>query len=64
METQALSLESFKEMDYLAVEKYELPIELLMENAGLQLARLTALKEPKLLKLLLALEMEIMAVAV
>ena len=44
MATQALSLESFKKMDYLAVEKYGLPIELMMENAGLQLARLTVLK--------------------
>jgi NAD(P)H-hydrate epimerase len=44
MATQALSLESFKKMDYLAVEKYGLPIELMMENAGLQLARLTASK--------------------
>ncbi len=44
MTTQALSLESFKKMDYLAVEKYGLPIELMMENAGLQLARLTASK--------------------
>lgn len=47
MATEALSLESFKEMDYLAVEKYSLPIELMMENAGLQLARLTALKATK-----------------
>jgi NAD(P)H-hydrate epimerase len=39
----ALSLEKFREMDYLAVEKYNLPIELMMENAGLQLARLVAL---------------------
>jgi NAD(P)H-hydrate epimerase len=39
-DTETLSLESFKEMDYLAVEKYGLPIELMMENAGLQLARL------------------------
>ena len=47
MATQALSLESFKKMDYLAVEKFGLPIELMMENAGLQLARLTALKASK-----------------
>ncbi|WP_422080626.1 NAD(P)H-hydrate epimerase [Ulvibacterium sp.] len=40
MQTKALSLESFKEMDYLVVENYDLPIELMMENAGLQLARL------------------------
>lgn len=38
----ALSLEKFREMDYLAVEEYNLPIELMMENAGLQLARLIA----------------------
>ncbi len=44
MATQTLSLELFKKMDYLAVEKYGLPIELMMENAGLQLARLTASK--------------------
>ncbi|MEM7379666.1 MAG: NAD(P)H-hydrate epimerase [Bacteroidota bacterium] len=37
---EALSLESFREMDYLAIEKYHLPIELMMENAGLQLARM------------------------
>lgn len=29
-------------MDYYAVEEYHLPIELMMENAGLQLARLVA----------------------
>lgn len=51
MPTQALSLESFKKMDYLAVEKYDLPIELMMENAGLQLARLTALKASKYSKI-------------
>ena len=44
MATQALSLEAFKKMDYLAVEKYDLSIELMMENAGLQLARLTTSK--------------------
>lgn len=37
-----LSLEDFKQMDYYAVEEYHLPIELMMENAGLQLARLVA----------------------
>ncbi len=51
MANQALSLESFKEMDYLAVEKYALPIELMMENAGLELARLTALKATKASKI-------------
>lgn len=35
-----LSLEKFREMDYSAVRKYHIPIELMMENAGLQLARL------------------------
>jgi NAD(P)H-hydrate epimerase len=42
----ALSLEKFREMDYLAVEEYNLPIELMMENAGLQLARLVARTKP------------------
>jgi len=36
----ALELSRFKEMDYHAVEHYHLPIELMMENAGLQLANL------------------------
>ncbi|MDR9415116.1 MAG: thiamine pyrophosphate-dependent enzyme [Gracilimonas sp.] len=36
---QPLSLHEFKEMDTLAVEHFGLPIELMMENAGLQLAR-------------------------
>ncbi|WP_282112049.1 NAD(P)H-hydrate epimerase [Maribacter stanieri] len=44
MQTTSLSLEAFKEMDYWAVEKYNLSIELMMENAGLQLARLIAKK--------------------
>lgn len=35
-----LPIESFREMDYLAVQQYNLPIELMMENAGLNLARL------------------------
>lgn len=35
-----LSLEKFREMDYRAVQDYHLPVELMMENAGLQLARL------------------------
>jgi len=37
-----LSIDKFVEMDYLSIEKYNIPIELLMENAGLNLARLTA----------------------
>lgn len=37
-----LSLERFREMDYTAVQHYHIPIELMMENAGLQLARLVA----------------------
>jgi len=39
---KALSLEKFKEMDYFAVNNYSLPIELMMENAGLQLANFVA----------------------
>jgi len=40
--SKALDLSRFKEMDYYAVENYALPIELMMENAGLQLAKLIA----------------------
>ncbi|MEO9512189.1 MAG: NAD(P)H-hydrate epimerase [Flavobacteriaceae bacterium] len=47
MKATALSLESFKKMDYYAVENYGLPIELMMENAGLQLARLAAMTANK-----------------
>lgn len=39
-EIATLPIESFREMDYLAVRQYNLPIELMMENAGLNLARL------------------------
>lgn len=41
-ENLALELRDFKAMDYLAVSDYNLPIELMMENAGLQLANLIA----------------------
>ena len=41
-EEKALELNDFKAMDYYAVENYSLPIELMMENAGLQLANLVA----------------------
>ncbi len=41
-ESHALDLADFKAMDYYAVENYDLPIELMMENAGLQLANLVA----------------------
>ncbi|MBW6537032.1 MAG: hypothetical protein K0B11_18640 [Mariniphaga sp.] len=37
---QALELEQFRKMDYYAVDNYHLPIGLMMENAGLHLARL------------------------
>ncbi len=36
-----LSIDRFKEMDYQSVRKYHIPVELLMENAGLNLARLS-----------------------
>jgi len=39
---QALELSHFRDMDYYAVNNYSLPIELMMENAGLQLANLIA----------------------
>ena len=38
--SDALELSEFKEMDYFTVQNYNLPIELMMENAGLQLANL------------------------
>jgi len=38
----SLSIDQFKEMDALAIQNYSLPIELMMENAGLQLARLVS----------------------
>jgi len=41
-EEKALEIERFRKMDYYAVENYHLPIELMMENAGLQLANLVA----------------------
>ena len=37
-----LSIADFRKMDTMAIENYALPIELMMENAGLQLARLTS----------------------
>lgn len=39
---KALELDRFRDMDYHAVNKFSLPIELMMENAGLQLAKLVA----------------------
>lgn len=39
---KALELDRFRDMDYYAVSKYKLSIELMMENAGLQLANLVA----------------------
>lgn len=42
LKADALELEEFREMDYYAVNQYDLPIELMMENAGLQLANLIA----------------------
>ncbi|GLR19272.1 NAD(P)H-hydrate epimerase [Portibacter lacus] len=40
--SDALEVEQFRDIDYYAVENYGLPIELMMENAGLQLANLVA----------------------
>lgn len=40
--SEALEVSSFKEMDYTAVRDYDLPIELMMENAGLMLAKLVS----------------------
>ncbi len=38
----SIPIDKFRQMDYLSVERYRIPIELMMENAGLNLARLTA----------------------
>jgi len=40
--SDALSFEQMKKLDYYTVEAYKLPIELMMENAGFNLARLTS----------------------
>lgn len=47
IQDQALELEAFRQMDYYAVENYKLPIELMMENAGLHLAMLVAQSAPE-----------------
>ncbi len=52
-EAAHLSIEKFRQMDYLATTQYELPIDLMMENAGLQLARLIAMKSTKREKILI-----------
>ncbi len=41
-----LTIDKFREMDYLSVDEYKIPIELMMENAGLHLARLISLLKP------------------
>jgi len=41
-ENKALELAHFREMDYFAVNNYKLPIEMMLENAGLQLANFVA----------------------
>ena len=41
-EQDAISFELMKRIDYHSVEKYNLPISLMMENAGYHLARITA----------------------
>ncbi len=40
MELPFLTIDQFKTMDHKAIHDYSIPIELMMENAGLQLARL------------------------
>ncbi len=39
---ELLEIEAFRQLDYEAIEKYSIPIELMMENAGLHLARIIA----------------------
>ncbi len=40
--SDALSFKQMKKLDYYTVDNYNLPIELMMENAGLHLAKLTS----------------------
>lgn len=39
---KALEIDNFKQMDYFAVSEYGIPIQLMMENAGLHLANFVA----------------------
>ncbi|NOY49682.1 MAG: NAD(P)H-hydrate epimerase [Chlorobi bacterium] len=48
-----IAISTFKEMDFSAIEKLGLPIELMMENAGLHLARLLASQSGKPGKILI-----------
>jgi len=50
---KALELDDFRKMDYYVVNNYNLPIELMMENAGLHLANLVAsfTKKDRLIKI-------------
>ena len=48
-----LSIDKFREMDFISVREYKIPIELMMENAGLQLARLVAGINPQNEKILI-----------
>jgi len=43
----SLSIDQFKEMDALVIQNFALPIELMMENAGLQLARFVSSNSTK-----------------
>ena len=52
-ENHHLSIDRFREMDELAINRYKIPIELMMENAGLQLARLVSFLNPGKEKVLL-----------
>ncbi len=49
----SLSISDFRRMDTLAIEEFGLPVELMMENAGLQLARLVALHTKRDQKILI-----------
>jgi NAD(P)H-hydrate epimerase len=48
-----ISIDQFRELDHLSIDKYKLPIELMMENAGLQLARLVTFIYPLPCKILI-----------
>ena len=44
---ELLEIEEFRQLDYEAIKKYNIPLELMMENAGLHLARIIAVHTNK-----------------
>jgi len=51
-----ISIGQFRKMDRVSIEKYQISIELMMENAGLQLARLVTEMIPAPCNILVGIE--------